>query len=318
MKQITSEQIKNAFDTLAPDVSRALSQLKINDLASTIGKKNNLHVDQIGSLSGLVSLKIIGLLSATEFPDVVREELHISDEQMIRVVDDVNTLIFKVLREKVIARAQIVVEEDADEESDTIEVAIPVVEKPIAVAPADLPVKEEEKIAMDEHSILKNSEIELEETPLVIPIIESSHIKSLDREELLKTIEHPPASASSIAMPINTSSNTNVFTPNRAPLPKIEVMPKSATDIPKVQTIIAPPIKVTQKIEPAEIPLPQAPSAKTQAPQTPIAPTISQGLVSDKLQSTFKLPQQESNYSLPKVGNSPSVQTSTDPYREAL
>lgn len=90
------EDIVDAYNALPDVVSSYLAQENVGKVVSTIGSRNNLHMDTIGSLAEAVTHMLLGLISP---PELMREmaTMRISDTTAAAIARELNEQIFKPL-----------------------------------------------------------------------------------------------------------------------------------------------------------------------------------------------------------------------------
>ncbi len=98
--EITIEEIQKKFDELPEDIKWAIIEADVENKIIEIGKKENLNVAQMGQLALELNAAMFGFYPLDKFADSAKASLQLSDDKMKAIVDDVNTLILKSIREK--------------------------------------------------------------------------------------------------------------------------------------------------------------------------------------------------------------------------
>lgn len=288
MKTYTPEEIDSAFNALPPEVTTAMLELDIDDREHFLIEKYKLHTDKAGIFINSVTMFIVGLISADAFSTMVIDELGLEREDSQKFIDNVNELIFGALRQKMI-EGQTLSSEDT-----------PVIPKDEIIS-VDLDSPTQEK---NTTNILKDAKIELikpRETA-ISDALDTTDAQALTRDALIKSLENP------------TRNDTSM------PHPQIQ-KPANVGIASAIQTakIIPPVVKLQDMPVPQQfVGMPKNQPEST-APSTPTptqAPVPQGNVVAQKLQTTFKIPKQESNYTLPQVTGSADKQK--DLYREAI
>jgi hypothetical protein len=100
----TPEQIEARYQKLPEVVKKALYDVETTDLVMAIGKKNNLHIDQIGELAREVGLLMIGLETPEQFSFNLAGTLHLTEAQAASITAEVNEKI--VLKVRALMRGE--------------------------------------------------------------------------------------------------------------------------------------------------------------------------------------------------------------------
>ncbi len=95
----SDEQLKTAFGTLPDDLKVAVADIKTEEIIFDIGKKYNLHIDQIGLLVEETGLVMLGLTPYYQFTDNIQKKLGIDRALAENITMNVNTEIFLPIRE---------------------------------------------------------------------------------------------------------------------------------------------------------------------------------------------------------------------------
>lgn len=296
MKNITSEQIKNAFNAMPEDLTRSIADIEVSKVVQELGKKYDLHIDKVGALDGLVSLSFAGLLSPQELTEEIQQGLGLSVIQSPLLINDLNEKIFAPVRQKM----QEIEELNRSIEDEEVVDAIPQETIPKEIISVDLDSPTQEK---NTTSILKDANIELikPRESAISDALDTTDAQALTRDALIKSLENPSRNSTSMPQP-QIQKPANVGIASAIQTPKIIPPVVKLQDMPVPQQFVGMP-----KNEPG----PTAPSTTTPTQ----APAPQGNVVAQKLQTTFKIPKQESNYTLPQVG---STDKQKDLYREAI
>ena len=93
---ITREQLEEKYKGLPQDVKDVVFSADVEDEVGQIGKKYELHIDQMGELMEEVELVMLGITHYSNFIPNIGERLGISDKEKIRnIADEVNEKLFR-------------------------------------------------------------------------------------------------------------------------------------------------------------------------------------------------------------------------------
>src|SRR5437868_2887280 len=95
-------ELKNKYDSLPNDVKQAIDSSDVALKLEDLGKKYDLHMDQIGILEEEVGKVMLGITHPDEFVDVIEQKLNIDTDKAIALTTDVNMEIFLSIRESLI------------------------------------------------------------------------------------------------------------------------------------------------------------------------------------------------------------------------
>ena len=95
---ITREQRQIALKKLPQETRDFLFSDECIQAIESIGKKYNLLLDKVGELEDKIFLVIYGLIPANEFVGIIEAKLNLSEEDALRIGEEVNTLIFLKIR----------------------------------------------------------------------------------------------------------------------------------------------------------------------------------------------------------------------------
>lgn len=94
----TNEQIEEALRRLPEEFQEAIATSSISNRAIDIGKRYNLHFDQIEKLKNNVMLLALGFIDSSSFSGVIAKELSLTVPQAQAIVGDINREIFEEIR----------------------------------------------------------------------------------------------------------------------------------------------------------------------------------------------------------------------------
>ncbi len=297
MKKITPEEIKNAFDAMPSNLVNAISSIKVEKVIQEIEKKYSLHIDKAGTLNGLRPLVFAGLLSTQEFSQEIEQGMGLSVIQTPLLISDLNEKIFAPVRQKM----QEIEELNRPIEDEQVADTLPQETIPKEIISVDLDSPTQEK---NTTNILKDAKIELikpRETA-ISDALDTTDAQALTRDALIKSLENPTRNDTSMPHP-QIQKPANVGIASAIQTAKIIPPVVKLQDMPVPQQFVGMP-----KNQPEST----APSTPTPTP----VPAPQGNVVAQKLQTTFKIPKQESNYTLPQVTGSADKQK--DLYREAI
>jgi len=95
----TLEQIEEKYRQLPEAVKEAMYSVETSDAVLAIGKKYDLHIDQIGLLAEEAGLVMLGLTPSYQFIDSIQKKLGANRATAENITLDVNTEIFLPIRE---------------------------------------------------------------------------------------------------------------------------------------------------------------------------------------------------------------------------
>ena len=98
MKQFTSEEIQAQFEKLPKDLQEAVASASITESIELIGKKYELHVDQIGELIDLVGMIMFGLIPSGQFIKNFSSNSGVKTDIARSIAEDINSEIFSKLK----------------------------------------------------------------------------------------------------------------------------------------------------------------------------------------------------------------------------
>lgn len=95
----TPEQLRDIYRLVPEDIQEAIFSIDTTEKIQTIGKKYNLHIDQVGSLAHQVGLLMLGITKPNHFINEIALDMHITPQKASEVAQEVNEQIFKPIRE---------------------------------------------------------------------------------------------------------------------------------------------------------------------------------------------------------------------------
>ena len=94
----TNEEKINAYKNLPDKIKEFLNSEYFNSNFKEIGKNLNLLIDEQGILGDELMLVIMGLISASELPNRIKQSLKINQQQSDKIINQLNEKIFTQLR----------------------------------------------------------------------------------------------------------------------------------------------------------------------------------------------------------------------------
>lgn len=112
-KEITeiSQKIDERFEKLPENTKRAIEESNYQTKIYEIGKKYNLTISQIGILGESIINTMIGITHSDKFEESLKD-IQLSESKIKEIVSDVNTEIFKQIREELIKSTETKLEEN--------------------------------------------------------------------------------------------------------------------------------------------------------------------------------------------------------------
>lgn len=298
--KFTVEQINKAFESMSEAVRKSMSLVSVDKVMQEIAMSHQVPLDKMSQISGQVTFVLIGLEKAGDFYDSIKASTGLSDDVLIKIVDDINKKIFVPFRQAMVAFSYEPEPEEVLESEEVVKESAPIKLN----FPSTLNSQEQ-----NDKTILRSTDIEIEEDPgeRVREALEDVNAQRLDRDKLLRTLENPPKSETSIKIP-ETTKPSIVGVNEDIGLQKIKIptniVPPTYRSVEKTEA----PILASSPISPIQK-LAQS-AGVTTTPEVPSA-----GIVGSKLQATFKIPKEVSNYTVPSLGEK---KVQSDPYREPV
>lgn len=98
--EITIEEIQKKFEELPEDIKWAIVEADVENKILEIGKKEELNVSQMGQLALEVNTVILGFYPPEKFEESLKASLQLPADKTKMIVEDVNNIILKTIREK--------------------------------------------------------------------------------------------------------------------------------------------------------------------------------------------------------------------------
>ena len=95
----SKEELSEAYKKLSPEIKEALLSIETAEIINNIGKKYNLHIDQIGELGTETGLIMLGLTHPTEFVSNLTKKLGVDRIVASQIAPDINDQVFLKIRE---------------------------------------------------------------------------------------------------------------------------------------------------------------------------------------------------------------------------
>lgn len=99
MDNTLTQDLKKQFDSLPPELQRAISGIDLSEKLQEIVKKHRLMIDQAGKLEIETVLVLFGLERLEKYIKNLTDNVGLSNIQAAEVAHDVNEVIFKGVRE---------------------------------------------------------------------------------------------------------------------------------------------------------------------------------------------------------------------------
>lgn len=100
INQKQNQILEDQFSKLPPELRKAIADSAWEKKILAIGKRNGLHIDQLGVLQSELALAISGLIDFDEFFAEIQKRLSITSSVAQDVVDGANAEIFSVIRDR--------------------------------------------------------------------------------------------------------------------------------------------------------------------------------------------------------------------------
>lgn len=97
--QINIEQaIEESYTKLPEPLKRAINSPDLMSRIVSIGKQNELMIDQIGQLRTNVLLTMLGLQPSSTFPAILEKDLEITKEKADKISSEINSAVFESIK----------------------------------------------------------------------------------------------------------------------------------------------------------------------------------------------------------------------------
>ncbi|MFA5934000.1 MAG: hypothetical protein WC795_02145 [Candidatus Paceibacterota bacterium] len=203
MTLFTSEQIQKAFDDMPAELVTAMNAVDVGKQVEIISKKYNLHIDTAGFVDGIITMVIIGLITAENLAKEVESIPEIPKGISEDIARDANSMIFVPIREKMKGY-----QESAKIESEPLEEPAPTTLTPETPTPAPSP---------EMRNIFSKSGIDLESMAEQKKVDAPLADLNVNRNELLESVENP------IPTPMKTLSEEKLTQTASIPTSKIDL-----------------------------------------------------------------------------------------------
>jgi hypothetical protein len=188
MNSETQKLIDERMAKLPAYIRTALAQIHWGEQIISIGKKNGLHIDEMGALQTETVLVLVGLVHPDQYAKNLQHELHIPKEKIDAIIMDVNEKVFKNIRQSLI---DFITTENENKEEKGIETEDIFKKTGIELSAETMPIMDQpmqdNTVGIAERSILEHSGVEVEEDR---PIMEQR--EAPDRRDILSNLENPP------------------------------------------------------------------------------------------------------------------------------
>ena len=99
MEADLQKQIENRLHELPQDVQQAILSSELDVRLQKIGKKHELHIDQIGTLEDETMLVMLGFIDPASFVGHLQTQVRLTPEKATLVAADVSNEVFMPIRE---------------------------------------------------------------------------------------------------------------------------------------------------------------------------------------------------------------------------
>lgn len=97
--QYTSQQLRKIYKELPEDIKEAIDNIDATYVIDEVGKKFNLHLDQISKLGEETGFVLLGVADPMEFVSNISEKLGIDKNIASQIVGEINEKIFVDIKE---------------------------------------------------------------------------------------------------------------------------------------------------------------------------------------------------------------------------
>ena len=94
----TDQAIAEKYAKLPEPLKRAVNSPDLMSKIISIGKQNDLMIDQIGQLQTNVLLTMLGMQPSSAFTDILKEDLGIKQEKATKIATEISTAVFESIK----------------------------------------------------------------------------------------------------------------------------------------------------------------------------------------------------------------------------
>ena len=136
--EISIEDMQKKFEELPEDLRWAIMAANVDEKIAEIGSRDGLNVEQMGKLELEVNATLFGFYPSDKFQDSLKISLGFPDDRIKLIVDDVNEMIFKKVREELKNSSEGIEETAEEKDQDVLQSA------GIKITPTSAPAVEKE------------------------------------------------------------------------------------------------------------------------------------------------------------------------------
>lgn len=234
----TQEQLKDKYNSLPPDIKKAMDSVEIGVLVVEIGEKHGLMLDLQGMLMDQVTLVLLGVISTSGFTDSLVKNLEIDRKTASMISAEINDRVFREIRfslQRLQERevAPTVAPAPAVTTPTPAPTPVPAIPNPFRSASLSKPVQNSNSnippMVAPEKPYSKPSfeqagRFTIEKPPVGMPQYKNGN--DIDKENVLKGIEDPALTMVDhlLSTPTNTAQGVEIKKPVEKP-PVIESKP---------------------------------------------------------------------------------------------
>lgn len=281
----TKDVFEDEYDSLPENIKEVLSSPEAMDALEGLGKKFNIHLDQLDDLFEEVGFILLGISRPVDFVDNLQKRLGLPREQINAIAREVNEKIFEPIRESL-------KEIHGPEDGQLSDVSGVLDEKVEPIIPAPAPIPTAPTVSVSDET-LKQTQETLKELGI-------EHIVEGEPSEVIAEVpENLPTEPEPTAPQIQKPAPSDFIIKPTLASEKIAVA-KEEMSAPPVATKVPQPIE-TPQVEPTHRAVNVVPD----------------DIFASKLTGTISIPDQKIDMSKGAI-NKPSVPYKVDPYREPL
>ncbi len=196
---ILKNKIKNAKEKLPEQSRQAIEKVDWRNIVLSMREKKGFTFSQIEELGNQTELLLVGLIGPENYNKELESKMGLSKDKVNELVIEMNTLVFKKIREELMKINSGIKEEQKAEtrtSSDIMSSAgIEINKEPVTIVQ---PKEEKESEKTANRAIMSSVGIEINKEPAIIA--KPKEEKPIERKDLLSKVENP-----SLIQPVNST-----------------------------------------------------------------------------------------------------------------
>lgn len=147
------EIFKDIYRSLPEELKNIVATPEISNINDEIAQKHKLNDEQRLSLGDEITMRLMGITTRNAFPENLKNRLQIKDEEILTILEDINSKILSKISEKVsIAQeeySQTKIKNNLSDMTNTPNQEEPTETTSIEIPPANLPMIEPGEVSHD-------------------------------------------------------------------------------------------------------------------------------------------------------------------------